>query len=800
MSLHVFGVRHHGPGSARSLLQALEALQPDVILVEGPPDAADVLPLLVHPEMQPPVALLLYVPEQPQRAVYYPFAVFSPEWQALHYGLTHNITVRFIDLPQQHQLALPVVDPTSEGSTPEGLTPEPTSPEPQPAPQADPWHWLAEAAGYGDGERFWEHLVEERRNSADVFAAVLEAMTALRNAAPASEDPGESQREARREAFMRQTIRTAQHEGFQRIAVVCGAWHAPALVEMPPAKEDATLLKGLPKAKVQATWVPWTYGRLSYASGYGAGIESPGWYHHLWTTSDAVVTRWITRVARLLREEDLDASAAHIIEAVRLAESLAALRDRPLPGLPELNEAAQAVFCFGNDLPMRLIHQKLIVGETLGKVPDETPMVPLQQDLSREQKRLRLPVEAVQRILDLDLRKTTDLERSHLLHRLGLLGVSWGTSEQVTGKTGTFHELWRLQWQPEFAVALIEAGIWGNTIYDAATAYTRDAANRAPDLPALTNLLDRALLADLPEAAGHLMARLQAEAALANDVTHLMAALPPLANILRYGNVRQTDASMVNHVVDGLVARICIGLPGACASLNDEAATAMFDLLMGANNAVLLLQDAGRPEHLIAWHETLRKMAGQQGLHGLLAGRCCRILLDSGTFDASEVERRMGLALSAAGEPAGAAAWVEGFLKGSGLLLLHDDTLWQMLDSWVTALPGDTFTALLPLLRRTFSTFAAPERRQMGERVRRGPASPADLALTAIPAAATDPAYAAIAGFDLVRAEAVLPLVAQLMGITKYAGYPGIKNADMQSANQNSVQESEGNHDPIPNP
>src|SRR5207248_7258076 len=50
-----------------------------------------------------------------------------------------------------------------------------------------------------------------------------------------------------------------------------------------------------------------------------------------------------------------------------------------------------------------------------------------------------------------------------------------------------------LQWQPEFAIALIEAGVWGNTIVDAATAFTRDAADRAPDLPALTGLVERAL-------------------------------------------------------------------------------------------------------------------------------------------------------------------------------------------------------------------------------------------------------------------------------------------------------------------
>jgi hypothetical protein len=79
MSIHVFGIRHHGPGCARHLRAALEELQPDIVLVEGPPDAQDMIPLITAAGMQPPVALLLYSPDQPKQAVYYPFAIFSPE-------------------------------------------------------------------------------------------------------------------------------------------------------------------------------------------------------------------------------------------------------------------------------------------------------------------------------------------------------------------------------------------------------------------------------------------------------------------------------------------------------------------------------------------------------------------------------------------------------------------------------------------------------------------------------------------------------------------------------------------------
>ncbi|MGB7415830.1 MAG: DUF5682 family protein [Thermosynechococcaceae cyanobacterium] len=116
----------------------------------------------------------------------------------------------------------------------------------------------------------------------------------------------------------------------------------------------------------------------------------------------------------------------------------------------------------------------------------------------------------------------------------------------------------------------------------------------------------------------------------------------------------------------------------------------------------------------------------------------------------NEAARRLHLALSTANEPAQSANWIAGFLKGSGLLLLHDSTIWSVLDQWVTALPDDTFTVLLPLLRRSFSEFSAPERHQMGERVTQGKAAVA---------------VSSMDDLNCDRANAVLPLVAQLLGV-----------------------------------
>jgi hypothetical protein len=155
------------------------------------------------------------------------------------------------------------------------------------------------------------------------------------------------------------------------------------------------------------------------------------------------------------------------------------------------------------------------------------------------------------------------------------------------------------------------------------------------------------------------------------------------------------------------------------------------------------------------WQRALNRLAGTNTIHGLIAGRACRILLDGGLFSPEEAGRRLGLGLSTAAEPDQAAAWIEGFLRGSGQLLVHDHGLLSLIDTWLSRLPEEAFPRLLPLLRRTFSSFASPERRSIGESIRR---SGGELGhAPAEPGGVVD--------FDHDRADAVLPLLARLLGI-----------------------------------
>jgi hypothetical protein len=253
-------------------------------------------------------------------------------------------------------------------------------------------------------------------------------------------------------------------------------------------------------------------------------------------------------------------------------------------------------------------------------------------------------------------------------------------------------------------------------------------------------------------------------AALDTDVAHLAEALPALVRALRYGDVRGTDSSALAGVALGLAERICIGLPPACTGLDADGAAAMRAHLDAVHTAVGLLA-GGLPEASEGsladrWSAALHSLAAREpsggpatGAPGLLRGRAVRLLLDDDRLDTAEAGRRMGLVLSVAGAPADAAGWIEGFLAGGGALLLHDPALLGMLDDWLTAVPADTFTDLLPVLRRTFSAIEGPVRRTIGERVAAGPlATPATA-----PTAEVE--------LDAARADAVLPTLALLLGL-----------------------------------
>jgi len=260
--VRILGIRHHGPGSAALLRRALDVLDPVCVLVEGPPEGDELIQYIADPDLKPPVAMLLHASDEAGLAYFMPFAEFSPEWQSIHWALKHERLVRFIDWPAAISLALQKAAREDKESIP-------------PQPRADALDLLASAAGYEDGETFWNGLIEQHgasgQEAVSVFASIETAMTEARAQEGLSpQSPDEVLRNNQREAFMRTNIRAALKEAEGNIAVVTGAWHVRGLRQATKPADDRALIKDLPRLKIEATWVPWTDSRLSAFSGYGA--------------------------------------------------------------------------------------------------------------------------------------------------------------------------------------------------------------------------------------------------------------------------------------------------------------------------------------------------------------------------------------------------------------------------------------------------------------------------------------------------------------------------------------------------
>lgn len=691
-----FGIRHHGPGSARRLVEALDALAPSVVLIEGPADVSSLLPMLADPAMVLPVALVTYAEDDPSRASFFPFAEYSPEYQAARWAVRHGAELRFIDLPASDRL--------SQQGDEENDAP----PAVDDAIARDPIGVLASAAGYDDGESWWRDVIEENPSASPIFAAVADAMTALR-----AESETLTPHEAAREAHMRIEIARAAKEHDGAIAVVCGAWHVPALKTNHNQAADRDILKGRPKAKIKATWAPWTEPRLSFASGYGAGVASPGWCKHVWEAegSEDSSAIWLGRVAQLMRGKGHFVSTASVIEACRLGTTLAAMRERPAPGYEELRDAAIACLCFGERLLWDQIAPDLLIGSGVGAIPENTPLAPLLEDFQRQQRLTKLKPEALERELAVDLRSDSGLARSTLLHRLAVLDVPWGQLLDAGRSRGTFREKWTLCWEPEFAVRLVENLVYGATIADAAAGRIVAEIQAETDLATLAELVRKAMVAGLPDTVDQGIEALERKAALTSDCPSLLAALPPMANIVRYGEARSGAAEHLAELMPRLVVQTALALPYATRNLDAEAAGLMRRHIQAADSAIHLAELD--PDVLAAWQQALRRTLADGQATRLLAGLSARILYAADQLSAEETATLLARMLSPGTMIADAAGFFDGFFDGAGERLIHDAPLRDAVDGWLSSLEEDDFVTHLPLFRRVFSVLDQAERRRL---------------------------------------------------------------------------------------
>ena len=175
-----------------------------------------------------------------------------------------------------------------------------------------------------------------------------------------------------------------------------------------------------------------------------------------------------------------------MIEAVRLAESLAALHGGSAPTLRDLRDAAQTLLGHGDLAVIADSLARVDVGTNIGRLADGVSQTPIQDDLNRLLKRYKLEKyrSTVASDLTLDLRENRrvssseaaylDLHRSVLFHRLELLGIHFARNVPSGQSGATWAEHWILQWAPEVEIEIVESTLLGETIEVAAAYVLRE--------------------------------------------------------------------------------------------------------------------------------------------------------------------------------------------------------------------------------------------------------------------------------------------------------------------------------------
>lgn len=719
-----FGIRHLSPAGAYYLREYLDETRPELVIIEAPSDFEDTADDIVRKETKPPFAILAYTQNVPVRTVLYPFAEYSPEYQAIMWCHENNVKFRFMDLPSETFLALSDKRireseqyAENDGNSDEESLPEITERRP------DVYEMLSEKSGDGSHETFWERTLEQcseasaYREGANLFGANIRELS--------EKTDHDAEETALRETYMRSVIREAVSGGVapEKIAVVTGAYHVDGLLSW----ETPEQLPELPSLPSLHTLMPYSYYRLSTRSGYGAGNKAPAYYELIWEgfrRKDRLyaANAYLSQIAAKTRQTGSAASSAQVIEALRLARSLAKMRGGSIPSLRDLRDAAETCIGEGSFASISIAAADTEIGTKIGELPEGVSRTSIQDDFYRLLKELKLEKyrTVTAQDLKLDLRENIragseksaflDLNRSFFLHKLRVLGLDFAKWIPSSQDNATWSESWVICWTPESEIVLVESALKGDTVELAASFQLKEAVEQTSEMSVIASAVEDAFCCGMPAAAGYAVSALQAAAVDAVSLEELAKTAFRLSNAISYGDIRRADCSPVEPILKQLYYRACLILSGACVC-NDEASKGIAEA-MNMLNSVELAQDFLETEK---WLNALKEVSSRDDLNTRLSGLAAAILLERNqmTNDAlkTEVSRRLSK-----GVPADlGAGWFEGLTLKNRYGLIARLSLWESLDEYLASLDDEEFKRALVFLRRAFAEFSAAEKDSIAE-------------------------------------------------------------------------------------
>jgi hypothetical protein len=712
--VHHFPIRHHSPACARHLAAALAELRPAVVLLEMPVDFAPLLPLLLDAGTRPPVAIVSTPPagSRSRPTSYWPVSATSPELAAIRAAQALGARLVPCDLPSTHPVMLGHADDDAQHGAP-----RPLGDERQLAHSA--WmQALVRRTGSRDFNEVWDRLFESRiagTDWRDFFASVAVYCASSRASTP----DGELSRDTLpREAQMRAALAACVGQG--RVAVVTGGFHTPALLSWDDA--DAVTPAGAGTAHL----VRFSQPRLDRLNGYGAGMPSPAWYERLFDATQspdaepfaACAQDALLGLAERLRRDRpaLAPNVPALVAALQHAQRLADLRGLPGPGRTEVLDAARACFLQDEDprfgAPILAELHADLTGWAIGDVPPGAGSPPLVEAARAAARRLGFTLaDSIRRTRELDIHRTTrHRDASRFLHALEMLGVPFARMESgpdwaVGANPGTLFEVWSYAWSPMVEAALIDAAGDGDSVERACVSRLRRQFGAGPgrDAVAVCRMVTAAARAGLQSLLGELLPAAVAAIADDPDLVRVATALGELCLVWRARAVLGlTGNPDVAAAVAGCFRRACY----LAAEVADSAPERARDLVgaLVAIRDVLDTTEAGTLDRDL-FDEAVDRLAAQaEAMPPVLSGAVMALAVQAGRRPPEWLATEIAGALAGPKQAEHRVGPLHGLMLVAPELLRRLGALAARLDDLLGRLPEESFVALLPHLRRAFST------------------------------------------------------------------------------------------------
>ena len=732
-NVQLFGVRHFSPAGAWHLERFLSDIDPDIILIEGPSDATDMIREFTMPGVIPPIALLCYTADVPVHSIVYPFAVYSPEYRAMLWAEKHKKPCRFIDLPSHIKAPLYRKAEIERIQFNRKRDETDEDEQEQVTDRMDYYDFnkklykeIAELAGEEDYESYWERVFEHNLEPDAYFRTISEETAGIRGLVAPREKEADSLSfviNLLRESYMKRRIEDTIKEGYSpdKIVAIVGAYHLSGITSGMALSDDE--IKSLPSAATKMTLMPYSYYRLSSFSGYGAGNHAPYYFEMMWQAMNSnsfkyLPMQYMSKLSAAMREKNNYCSTASVIETVRLARSLQYMHGGILPTLKDLHDAAISVMAGGEAEKLTETFASIDIGTAIGILPEGVSQTPVQDDMNRQLKKLKLTKykTVVAQTINLDLRENRrvkseeaaflDLNRSVFLHRLNTLGISFATPANRKQDSATWAESWNLCWTPESEIQLVETVLMGDTVETAASYILKTKLEDSGDVLEVAELIRQICCCGLFDLVTNAIQKLQAFASEAENITHVTKAAHEMSFLISYGGVRRFDNKHFIPMLSQLFLKAALLLMPS-ASCDYAAAK---EIASDMTRMHYISQENSEYVNDSIWLKELDRLASDTEKNPLLCGFACSLLMERHKIDISELAVYVSRYLSAGSEPEFGAQWFEGLSLRNRHILLSQRLFWEHLDTYVSGLDDESFKRSLVCLRRVFSRFEPREK------------------------------------------------------------------------------------------